>query len=522
MPSTHRNRAAAGDRQPGKVSNKATAGTGLLGFFPPDPDSYQVPDDFLASTETGNDVPAVQGDPRFNVSIYEPVAGPVLGGTLTNTQSGYAMFAGSYGVWNGTPARAGLSQVLEGLDTFTTGKQFTSTIPLPTVRLELSGFDPDDDAGWNGTRVLTGRPNSNANGVAEWGMFCGSEATAASTDFEGGCIIVLPTNRADLGIEHSGGNLGELDIDWHVSGFSGGKAIASASADTDVSSAMNSGFDIPVERNNEQWLVMFRGAMEKRGGFPTSTERSLRARFVFNGVDPFNVATNTATGGASHTGRGFQWRVGPENFHHPRFTMFRVLTLPTGEQTGSAVINCHQAIASNDSEFDDLGVFVFRVLAFNQFEYVENTTAVTVSSDTWTDSAFEVTVDADGISSFFMGFSTTVHQQDGQVRFRITRNGTAITSEGTDFPTMGRHADLWSDGTDGTGDSDNETIPFSFFWADLPPDNDTTVYKVQYRRNNGFTGANSAIFNSNDNGADGFIGNFFVAEIKLPTEQPTS
>ena len=523
MASTPRRaRSSEGDRVPAIVDAKAVRGVKTLGIF--EPTSFAIPTDYIAVSETGLDTPSNTGDPRFTCSIYEPTPGPVLGGVLTDNQNSYLLLSFYYGYWNGATANAGtLNQVIEGVDTFTSSKAFGGSVPAENPRLEGTKMDPDDECGLIGSVFYNSRPSSAANGVAEWAQFMGQESTNTNQQ-QGGCMIVLPAENSIDGTTWSGtGSLGKRDLDWFVIGFSGGRVDYDDTGDTDATSAMNAGLSIDSSRANDDWLVMWRHRFEKNGGFPTGTERTLRGYFQLDGQDLFNIRTNNTTAGANKTGRGFQVHYGLQNFNGTMATPFVVQNLSVGEHTGTAVANMHETISSNGSQLDNLALLVLRTAAFKQFESIENTSAVTVTSDTWTDSNFTVTVEADGVSTFWIGFSTTVHQFEGQVRFRIVRNtSTILTTEGTDYPTWGKFATgSFTDGSDGVGDTDNDTLPFTMFWTDTPPAG-TVSYKIQYRRNNGFTGANSAMFNTRDDGSDGFRGTLFAAELSLAVEQPTS
>jgi hypothetical protein len=512
-----RPRGSDGSRGPSLVDSRAIFGGGL--FFIP-PVGHATPDDFLATAETGLDNPATAGDPRFTCSIYQPSAGPVVGGILSDVQNGYMIFMCGYGYWDGGASNAAtLNQFIEGSTTFSTGKQFTGSVPSTNPRLELTGLDPDDEGGFMGTRVLTNRPSSAALGVAEWGMFIGTESSTGFHDAYGACFVALPSEQEGAA-SHAGPTIGVRDTDWFVTGLS--VVTYSDSADTDVTSTLNTSITIPESRSQDKWLTMCNLRVEKNGGFPTGTARTLRYFIEVNGEDLFNVRTNNTTGGANKTGRGFQLHFGLQNFNQFSACPFVIQNFPAGVLTSQTTANCHQAIGSNGSQLDNSAVTMMRTAAFSQFEYLEDTTAVIVNSDTFQDSAFTVTVDADGTSSFLLGLSTTVHQYTGQVRFEITRNGTPITNNGTDYPTLGKwDTSAFTDGSNGTGDTDNDTLPFTMFWADTPPVGSTT-YTVRYRRNSGFTGSNNAMFNTRDDGSSGYRGTFFAAELKLAQEYPTS
>ena len=103
---------------------------------------------------------------------------------------------------------------------------------------------------------------------------------------------------------------------------------------------------------------------------------------------------------------------------------------------------------------------------------------------------------------------------------RGDRDGTPITPNGSEFPTFGQTNQLTHiGGSNGTGDTDNDTLPFALLWFDTPSAGSHT-YRVEYRRNSGFTGANNAMWNTRDDGSSGFIGTMFAIEMKFPTRQP--
>ncbi len=319
--------------------------------------------------------------------------------------------------------------------------------------------------------------------------------------------------------------MGDFRTDHFSEGFPGSKVVYSTTeSDTDETVDMNDTLVIPASRRNEKWLVIWQFGIEKRGSFPTADARALRADITFDGETFVNVRSNNTTGGSTKTGRGFQWSLPEHNFWHGFFHQYRVLELKPGVRSAQAIANVHDHTTNTGtpSELDNLALRPIRINSFNQFKYQEIKTGFTSSSDTWANSGFELTIEADGTTPILLGLSTSVHQFEGQTRFRFTKDGSAFGApdDGTDFYSFGQSdQDTFIGGTNGSGDTDNDTLPVSLLWVDTPTAGEHT-YRVQYRRNSGFTGANNAMWNTRDDGSDGFIGTFFLAELSFPTRQP--
>ena len=499
-----------------------------------------APNQSIMGADSGSDLATNAGDPRFRCSAYEPGGSPqLLAGDLTDVGRGYATIHYFFGVFDGatgTGSKAVMAQSIMEDGASDNGKAFANPPAPAGRRIELIAADPDDNMGLHGMRCQIGLPLPDTVGqeTADFGTFLGNENASDMVGY-GGSLLVLPItdeggafSQASPTIDDHGGGgiLGNFNTDVFSGGYAGGKVLYSNTA-SDLAGEdthyMNPGIQIPSSRRGENWLVMQGHFVEKRGSFPTASARVLRWSNELNGEEFTNVRTDTTTGGSTKSGRGYQIHMPLNNFWHLYSWQFRVMPLPTGRDlTGSYTTNIwdHTTNTGTQSEFDGTGFRIYRPLAFNQFESSESRVAVLSDSDTWADSDFEVTVEANGTTPFWLGLSTSLHQFEGQTRFRITRDGTPITPEGTDYPTWGQTNQVsFIGGTNGVGDTDNETLPFTLLWVDTPSAGPTT-YKVQYRRNNGFTGAHNAIWNSRDDGSDGYIGTFFAAELSFPTRQP--
>jgi len=155
---------------------------------------------------------------------------------------------------------------------------------------------------------------------------------------------------------------------------------------------------------------------------------------------------------------------------------------------------------------------------FSRFTYKEHTSAITSTSSTFTNSPFEVTINSKDGTPIILMFSTSSHHTGGGGnQWSITRNDTAITPTATGAgATFGMTAPQnFADGTNGTGDSDNETMPVTLLWVDSSPVIGQNKYIIQYRREPNL--AVNSIWNCRDDGTSGFKGYFCGFEAKFAT-----
>jgi hypothetical protein len=497
-------------------------------------DKGTQPNASIIASDQGTDLATVTGDPRTQCSAYEPGGAPqIAAGNLADVGRGYMVLSFNHVFYDGGGggAQAILTQTIMQDGASDNGRTYTGTVL--GRRMECVKIDPDDKMGAWGNFVQFGLPLPDTVGSedADFGTFLGNE-NASDCVGTGATLLVIPiTDTLELfsqanptAADHGGGGIiGNYFTDVYNVGHSGIISFSSTTDDLDISSTINS-VVIPKSRRNEEWIVINTIGVEKRGNFPTGDSRVLRWFYEFEGEDFTNVRTNTTTGGSTKNGRGYSWSVSEGNFTHGRFSQMRVMTLPTNRPlTGGFTGNIWDASRNTvgvASEIDTQTLTLIRTEALNKFEWMEDRNAVVVSSDTWTASNFEVTIDCNGTDPIWLGFSTSVHQFAGQTRFRLTRDGTPIMSDGADWMSYGQMDQLtFIGGSNGVGDTDNDTLPLGLWWVDNPSAGLRT-YRVEYRRNNGFTGANNAIFNSRDDGSSGFIGTLFAAEMSFPTRQP--
>lgn len=502
-------------------------------------DKGTAPNQSLMATDEGSDFPEGTGDPRFDAHAYEPGGSPqLLAADLSDVGRGYMVVPYTFGVFVGASgsgsSKGVLSQVIQQDGASDNGRSYDNP-PAPTGRrIEMIYMDPDDNMGLMSGRIQIGLPTTAANQEeADFGTFIGNE-NANDMELQGGSLLIVPItdeleqlSLANPTIDDHGG--GGIFGNWFTDVYSTGQTPnplvgSQVTDDLDIVGTMLDNLIIHESRRNERWIVFWYTDVEKRGSFPTADSRVARWNFEFEGEDLFNVRTNTTTGGSTKNGRGYSWSIPINNFCRMYACQFRVMdNLPVGRPlTGSTRFNIWDASRNTGSptELDLSNPVIWRTEQFSAFEFSESRVAVVTNSDSWADSAFELTIESDGTTPMYLAFSTSLHQFEGQTRFRITRDGTPISPDGTDYVTWGQSDQLTHiGGSNGSGDTDNDTIPFHFMWFDTPPAGART-YRIQYRRNSGFTGSNNAMWNCRDDGSDGFIGTFFAAEMAFPTRQP--
>ena len=499
-----------------------------------------APNQSVMATDEGSDFPEAAGDPRFDAHAYEPGGSPqILAGDLTDVDRGYMVVPYTFGVFVGASgtgsSKAVLSQLIMENGASANGKSYDNP-PTPVGRrIEMIYMDPDDNMGLYASRITIGLPLPDTlnQETAEFGTFIGNE-NANDMDLQGGSLLIVPItdelgdfSQASPTIDdHGGGGIfGNFNVDLYSTGFATGKLVGSqVTDDLDISDDMASGITIHNSRRNERWVVMWFTDVEKLGGFPTADSRVARWNMELEGEDFTNVRTNTTTGGSTKNGRGYSWSIPVNNFCRMYACQFRVIdNLPTGRPlTGSTTFNIWDASRNTGTptELDLSNPVIWRTEQFSTFDHHESRTAVVTNSDTWAASDFECTIDCSGNDPVYLALSTSIHQFEGQTRFRFTRDGTPISPDGTDYVTFGQSDQLTHiGGSNGSGDTDNDTLPFHLFWFDNPTAGEHT-YRVEYRRNSGFTGSNNAMWNCRDDGSSGFIGTFFAAEMSFPVRQP--
>ena len=349
------------------------------------------------------------------------------------------------------------------------------------------------------------RPLPSSGDNSEFGLWFVEGGAVTVFNLRGATLIALPVEYAlNSGVpSFTGSHLLESKT-FRVNPGDNDPWGDTGSADTDVEST---GASFTVTSAG-QYLILHSMRFD---GPDQGFSGSYRWTVTKDGEDIFGVKTNTATSGATRTGRGFQIHAstgasGSKVRHN--YGSFVVKQLNAGSHEFKNVTNKHDSANDDGERLLNDGLYAIKTDQFEQFQHREDTTAVAVTSGTFADWNNGVTVIGDGTTQFIIGVSSTVHANNGSegVDFQITRNGSAITSS-----QISRSVRRGGFGTTGSGDSDNATIPVSILIVDTPPEGDAT-YKLQYRE---LAGAGDSIFNCNDNGASGFKGTMFAASISL-------
>jgi hypothetical protein len=357
---------------------------------------------------------------------------------------------------------------------------------------------------------------------AEWGLYQSSyEGGAVGW---GGTLLVLPHDN-DL-ITHAGPNLGVNQSEWFTSITDGEGGWPPTEPhqifigdDTDQTFGADT---IEIEHGEEDYLI-FAMCQLNTGGHHL-TQRSLRWWWTLNGVDLFNVKTGETTPGSDRCGRGFQLllRSHPSETFYCPFVVKKLTAVP---QVPSLIINKFEDPARAET-MDMAQLYFQRTSMLSKFTYMTNSEAVVVSDaphpgTDYQESDFFVEIESDG-TPIVIGFSTTVHMHDYGVSFAIVRNdGTSITpilGGATGRMEISRMTDpAGGDGTDGAGDTDNATVPFAVIYVDENPPSGHLVYAIQYDRDFRGEPGDTSMFNTRDDGTDGFQGTMFAFELKFAT-----
>ena len=159
---------------------------------------------------------------------------------------------------------------------------------------------------------------------------------------------------------------------------------------------------------------------------------------------------------------------------------------------------------------------VWRLNTFKQEDHVVVETAqVPSQSVSWENTLFTATVtNIDADSPVMLVFSTTQHRNITvpDLKFRLIRGGsTVLTNSSNGFVQESTGTITPGAGSTGIADSDNANSPITMMWFDEPGAG-THTYTIQV------LGPINSIYNSRDDGTDGFKGCFLAAEFKLAQE----
>lgn len=436
-------------------------------------------------------------------TLYNDGAGTNLGFNLSDVTLGYFVLAWNSGaifVTGGDASGRQAVYIQEG-DTASTvaggGTLFTNSAYRHTTTTGPINYVE--------SFFGSGRPTS---GSSEFGLHASdSSTTTPRSRVHGATLMALPL----LDSSFVGSTLGEQDNTWSTS------SIGAINCDSQIAGDENQTISGTFTVGKlGTYLVLTRVRPQSTSA---TAARSLRWTHQIDGVDIFSVCTNTATAGATRTGRGFQMQMPAAININPYFTSAQVMTLDAGVHTFSAVGNRHES-ADNGEIINNNALFVVNTSMFKQFKYVQVTTTQTaLTGATWSaHNAFSQTITLNGQAKVWLIFSTTSHQNtsSGVLAIRIKRNGTVITPQGVDagsqpYPQNAGYAVL--NGTNGTADSDNDTLPYCIHWVDNPGAG-TWTYTIE-SADQGAT--SNALWNTNDNGAAGFKGLFAIAELSFAT-----
>lgn len=458
--------------------------------------SYSVPlsSEFGALSIT-NEITLAVSDA---VTLYNDGAGTNLGFDLRDVNTGYFIL-----VWNsgaifatgGDVAGRQAADIREG-DT-------ASSVAAGGTLLTNSNISHNAPSGpidYLGGFWAPSRPSGLSS---EFGFhFHDSTSTASRSRVHGATLLVLPSSSSLF----SGSTLGKVNSTWSTA--NPGSITYNNQVLGDEDQTITANFTVGTPGT---YLVLTRTR-------PTSgaSACSLRWAHKIDNVDLWSVRTDTATAGATRTGRGFQVQFPSlPSAASPYFTSAQVVTLAGGSHTFAAVGNRHEVADGGESLSNNI-VFVVNTGMFRQFKYAQVTATQTApTSSSWAlHSAFTQSITIDGTAKLLLIFHTTAHENtsSGILGIRIKRDGVVITPSGVDagsqpFPRFSGYAVL--NGTNGTADSDNNTLPYSIIWVDNPGAG-TFTYTIE-SADQGTT--SSALWNTNDNGAAGFKGLFAIAEL---------
>lgn len=446
-----------------------------------------------------------------------PVTPDNLAADLVDVVGGYVLFWSIFGaVQDAVGADLSCWSIREGA---TTSTDLSVVADAPGDRIIDHRLDVSVD--WNHGFVAwsQARPIVGSGGIAEWGLFGGNQA-ANLFNAAHASLIIMPTQNSTGTLAIQGSHLGFNGSEWFVTGAATLNFDTQAGGDRDQ--IIIGTTPLTIDHGGEDYLLFFRARLNT-----ATATGGVALRWTW-GIDTnediFNIRTNKMTSGATRTGRGFQLRAPGET---PTTTLtaimtgFRVVQFNAGTGSFNYTGNRHES-ADNLETITNPGVFVIRTGMLSQFTYSEYDQAILVTSNALTTAPWSVTLTSDGIAPIVIGFTSSQHTQRGYADFVVMRDSTEISVQqvgGLLHLGMSRCIDI-TDGTDGTGDTDNQTLPVTFLIVDEPAAGSHT-YTIQYRRNTSAAqqGGNSlsSIINCRDNGSSGFIGTLFAFELKFAT-----
>lgn len=293
--------------------------------------------------------------------------------------------------------------------------------------------------------------------------------------------------------------------DW----FAGENFPASSDAGNDDTDNTVSADDIVI-KGTEDYLVFWTAISAPTG----TTYRNVRFNPLIDGVDITGVRTDSTSGGAVRTGRGFSIGFGDagisEGLGAQTYTGVAVVPIEAGTRTLS--FNCSTAEdlggTTTPMSFD---MFIFRKAIFEQAEITKVTARQQNTSETHLDTDFEVAINSTKkvmvlVSSTYMGS----HPNMEVVLKRENAGGGGdvnliqpIELRATTGVTTGQLLN-----------TDQSTYPLWLMYIDDNPGD--VVYKLQLGRN--VSGSDLNTINMRDDGTDGFNGYIMALELSFGTD----
>jgi hypothetical protein len=462
---------------------------------------YEVPaaDEFIATGTSG-----VQTINTGTQQLYDADgSGDIVGGDLKDVQDGYIFFA-----WlqlqttftGGDPNNFIVANIREGAT--------ASTVDGGgAVGSEHQRIDFDASGSICGTWINSSRPNVPDDSEFGYHLNC---FVGARTFVRNASLMVVGHGE---GFDFAGSTLGARDNTWDI-----------AFATTHLFNDQTVGDETlektaPFTVGHKGTYLCICTSRQISGVFVSPL--NLRWNYEIDDVPLTNVRTDTATPGAVRTGRGFQYQhlFSPSKTHLIVHQTLRIVQLDPGEHEFKVRLNRHEGDGSITSQMQRLQGNVFNTNIFSQFFSKERNTVIELTGTTLVSvPEWSIDIVTDGTAKVWVGLGTDSHGGPGaNARYSIFRNGVELIDSGTgvfgEYPA--ESGDGNTDMTISTRDSDNVTVPVNIFWYDDPPKG-THRYTVKASCNEG--GGVTAFGNANDNGEDGFVGTFFVAELKLATK----
>ncbi len=460
---------------------------------------YQVPDpnEFFAIGTKGLQAINVGTEQLYDADG----TGDILGGDLRDVQDGYILFS-----WLAMQMDFVISDPNNFVNVHIREGSTASTVNgggLVGSQMYLIDFDGDGSV--CSTWINSSRPNSPSD--SEFGLQANATVNVRTQIYNASLMVV----GSQVGGGFTGSTIGPRDNTWAVQNAPTHNFNDQTTGDETIDQTAT----VTVGSGGTYLYV----ALARQ--VPSSGQTSnLRWSYEIDGVPLTNVRTDTATSGAVRTGRGFscQHTASPSKSNLLVHQAMRVITLPAGGHEFKARLNRHEGDTTPTEQMGRLHGQAFNTNIFSQFYRKERDTVLELSGTTLvTVPEWQIDITLDGTAKVWIGLATDSHGNFGvSARYSIFRDSIELINSGTgtffDFPSESGDGGADMDNPP-TRDSDNNTLPVSIFWYDDPGPG-TFRYKVRASSNDP---VKDCFGNANDNGEDGFVGTFFVAELKLAT-----